>query len=666
MTPAGGPVARARGAARRWRDAHLRPSVTVVVPVFQAEPYLDECLTSLRAQTHERLQIVVVDDGSTDGSNAVYSRHAAADKRIEVVRQANHGLGAARNVGIARARGDYLTFLDADDSLPPRAYERMVDCLEESRSDFVTGGVLRVASGRRSTPSWIREVHASERRGISIDDFPRAVMDVIACNRMFRTSSWRSLGLAFPEGVAYEDHVPMMAAYVRGRFDVLAETTYLWRIREDRTSIGQQKHTVSNLRDRLEAKRAARAVLEAEASPVVLATWQARVLDMDLRLFIDEVPAVDDEYWSVLRDGVREHVERATPEVWADVRVEQRLRAWLVAHDHRPEVETLVRRAAEGERVVSGRVEGSAVVVRADLPHEVEPPAWLLEAGERELELTVALRALQLEGATAVLLLAPKVGPVVDGLADAVLTGVVTAADGTATSIVADAAAADTWHARGTTLSGVELPDLRVLRVPLASLPEVGDPWHVSVEYAVGGRTWSRRITSRDPEGSAGRLPLVAVGDRTLRLHWRARGGLAIEVVDPLQVDARVARLGEPSGRPLLVVHDATVAIDGLELVGTWRGTPARGPARLVGDFGAEIPVVVSDDAGTVRLTASWGVLPEPGVWRLRLPGSSTLAWVSAELLDRLPITVHDDADGLGVIRDTDDAPALRVALRRR
>lgn len=658
-------AARAKGAALKWRDRTFGPLVTVVVPVYQAEPYLDECLTTLRAQTHDRMQVVVVDDGSTDGSRGVYERHAAADGRIEVVRQDNRGLGAARNVGIARARGDYLTFLDADDTLPPNAYERMVAVLEETGSDFATGGVLRVSSGRRSTPAWIREVHAQARRGVRIDDFPRAVMDVIACNRMFRTSSWRSLGLSFPEGVAYEDHVPMMTAYVRGRFDVLRETTYLWRIREDHTSIGQQKHTVDNLRDRLEAKRGARAVLEAEASPTVLAAWQSRVLDMDLRLFIDEVPHVGDDYWAVLRDGVREHVDRATPQVWEDVRVEQRLRAWLVAHDHRREVESLIARSAAGERVVHGRVEGSEVVVRADVPDAVLPPPELLRVGERELGLVVSLRSLRVDGDHLVLVLAPHVGPVVDGVQDATLTAVLVGPGGAERRVVAAPADAATWERHGVPLAGSPWPDLRVLRLGLDDVPE-GGPWAVETEYAVGGRTWRGPITSRDPDGDAGRPDPVLATDRALVPRWRARSGLSVEVVRPSEEAPLPTASGAPDERPLLVVDDAQVTPHGVRLEGSWRGSPASGSVELVGDLGATLALAVHE-AGEdrVALEATWDELPPAGVWRLAAGGPGARAWVAPALLARLPLVVPAEGTRLGVIRDTDEAPALRIVARK-
>ena len=131
-------------------------------------------------------------------------------------------------------------------------------------------------------------------------------MDVIACNRMFRRSFWDGIGLTFPEGVAYEDHAPMMTAYVRATtFDILRAVTYYWRIRENQTSIGQQKRQTQNLKDRVRAKEDAAEVLKAYASAKVRDAWLQRVLDLDLTGFINQVEVTDQAYWEVLSHAAR-------------------------------------------------------------------------------------------------------------------------------------------------------------------------------------------------------------------------------------------------------------------------------------------------------------------------------------------------------------------------
>ncbi len=104
----------------------MLPVVTVIIPAYNAEKYLDECIGSVAGQSHGALQIVVVDDGSTDGSAEICRRWERADSRVSVARQPNAGLSAARNRGLDIAEGEYVAFVDADDVLHPMFVERML------------------------------------------------------------------------------------------------------------------------------------------------------------------------------------------------------------------------------------------------------------------------------------------------------------------------------------------------------------------------------------------------------------------------------------------------------------------------------------------------------------------------------------------------------------
>ena len=104
--------------------------VSVVIPAYNAAATLDETLRSLRSQTHHALEIIVVDDGSTDDTRAIAERHAAIDCRVQVVTQDNAGVAAARNTGWRRARSDLIAFVDADDLSAPTRIERQIRVLE--------------------------------------------------------------------------------------------------------------------------------------------------------------------------------------------------------------------------------------------------------------------------------------------------------------------------------------------------------------------------------------------------------------------------------------------------------------------------------------------------------------------------------------------------------
>lgn len=111
------------------------PIISVIIPVYNAEKSLDTCLQSIVEQSVGDLEIICVDDGSTDGSYEKLAGWQQKDDRIKVLRQENKGGGAARNLGLAKAAGEYIHFLDSDDSLQPKAYEHMYNKIRNTKAD---------------------------------------------------------------------------------------------------------------------------------------------------------------------------------------------------------------------------------------------------------------------------------------------------------------------------------------------------------------------------------------------------------------------------------------------------------------------------------------------------------------------------------------------------
>ncbi|AQP45753.1 glycosyltransferase family 2 protein [Tessaracoccus flavus] len=113
-------------------------TVSVIVPVYNAEAHLPKCLASLAGQTYRDLEIILVDDGSTDRSLQMLEAFAAEDTRARVVTQKNAGVSRARNVGLASAQGDYVSFVDSDDWLEPETYASVVGAFDGNDIDFVS------------------------------------------------------------------------------------------------------------------------------------------------------------------------------------------------------------------------------------------------------------------------------------------------------------------------------------------------------------------------------------------------------------------------------------------------------------------------------------------------------------------------------------------------
>lgn len=317
-----------------------RPVVSVVVPAYQVEGFLAEALDSVLSQSYRELEVVVVDDGSTDGSGEIADRYAAEDPRVHVVHQANAGLGAARNVGVRHATGDYLAFADSDDLVLPGAYGALVTALERSGSDLAVGAVERLEGTRRFRGPLMRENHQASRASVGVEEAPLMLADVFAWNKVYRRSFWDAEGLAFPEGVRYEDQPALTRALVAARFDVLTDPVYLWRVRSDGSSISQQRSDLRDLEDRVLTKRWSTEVVLARTSPAVHAVWFHRVLPIDMPEYFRAVPGCSAEFWTTLRSGMAEFWGPHTmPFERTGLLPRHRIMGWLVAEDRRADLE---------------------------------------------------------------------------------------------------------------------------------------------------------------------------------------------------------------------------------------------------------------------------------------------------------------------------------------
>lgn len=357
---------------RRRTAPVQQPLLSVVVPAYQVQDYLPQCLDSLLSSTHPVLDVVVVDDGSTDRTGAIADDYARRDDRIRVVHTENHGLGAARNEGLRHTFGELIAFADSDDIVPPTAYAAMVASLAGSGSDFVTGSIVRMEADDLVEPPWMRRLHRPARTGIRIEDHPELLGDVFAWNKVFRRSWWDAQRLTWPEGIRYEDQPTTTLAYLHGRIDVLPDIVYHWRIRADGSSITQQRDSLADLTDRFTTKRMALTSVAAYGSATVRSTFLDRVLPGDLWRYFDAIPGCTDEWWQSLRGLVTEFWGDRHSLLHSGLPPVYRLTGWLVEKNRRTDataVMTYRRRMADAP--IPRRDDGARQLL--DLPHPVLP-----------------------------------------------------------------------------------------------------------------------------------------------------------------------------------------------------------------------------------------------------------------------------------------------------
>lgn len=120
----------------------MEPLVSVIIPAYNAEHYIEKCLTSFLSQTHKNLEIIVINDGSQDNTAIILAHYAAHDSRIQIITQDNHGVSYARNAGLKAANGEYITFADADDYVDETYTETLLRNICQENADIACCGII--------------------------------------------------------------------------------------------------------------------------------------------------------------------------------------------------------------------------------------------------------------------------------------------------------------------------------------------------------------------------------------------------------------------------------------------------------------------------------------------------------------------------------------------
>jgi glycosyltransferase involved in cell wall biosynthesis len=306
-----------------------QPDVSVIIGAYEAMPYLTDCLASVEAQTIDpgRVEVITVDDGSTDGTGEYLEEFAArAAMPVTVIRQENSGgPSGPRNVGLGRAVGRYVFFLDADDRLGPEALERMVAAADRNGTDVVLG---RVEGVNRGAPRsmWHRTLERT-------DVFSSNIKFTLSAQKLFRRELLERHGMRFDESLRTgEDALFTMEAYLRADgVSVIADHTCYYLVgRED------GKHVTKSGSYTLRFD-SARALMELITRLVPAGPRRDTLL---VRPFvITLLPQFGPKYLSDSEEVRRHKFELAkplldtyyTPEVAALLRVHERLRLHLVA-----------------------------------------------------------------------------------------------------------------------------------------------------------------------------------------------------------------------------------------------------------------------------------------------------------------------------------------------
>lgn len=180
------------------------PKVSVIIPVYNVEKYLRECLDSVINQTLNDLEIICINDGSTDGCLDILNEYASRDSRIRIINKENGGLSAARNDGIMQATGEYIGFVDSDDWISPDFYENLYSAAVKYKADIACGDLYRTGNG---LDYYIVRYKKTKVAKSLYDKFAMAYLPKhnYVMNRIYDRMKLQKKKLLFEEGILFED-----------------------------------------------------------------------------------------------------------------------------------------------------------------------------------------------------------------------------------------------------------------------------------------------------------------------------------------------------------------------------------------------------------------------------------------------------------------------------
>lgn len=225
-------------------------TISIIVPVYNVEKYVSECLDSILNQTYEDIEVIVIDDGSTDNSGRICDEYQEKDSRIKVFHQENKGLSAAKNAGIENASGKYLMFIDSDDTITTDMCEKLMNAAINNDVDMVLCNVLYVNEENQTltdVPDSYKKLNDCTMTG---REFIKSLCDnynvafVISCNKLYKNEILRDF--RFIEGLFEEDEAGIHhIAHKCKKIVFVSDVCYLYRQRNG--SIMNRQHNLKKL-----------------------------------------------------------------------------------------------------------------------------------------------------------------------------------------------------------------------------------------------------------------------------------------------------------------------------------------------------------------------------------------------------------------------------------
>lgn len=324
------------------------PKLSIIVPIYNVENYLEDCLNSLLNQQYNNFEVIMVNDGSTDNSEEIMHKFSNKYDNFYAFTKENGGLGQARNFGVKYATGEYIAFVDSDDIIVEGSYKLMMETILKTDSDFIIGNVVRFNSTKEYPSVLHKKVFSETKLKTNIYKSPELLYDTTAWNKIYKMSFWKKHNFKFPEGMLYEDiPVTQPAHFLANSVDVLPNIIYKWRARDfGDQSITQKRTEISNLVDRIKAVTMVDNFFKKENKNIphhIVVEKDYKVLSIDLLVYLNQLPNANDEYIKTYLDLVSNYLKSVSKEALLRLKVIDKMKYYFVLQKDKEKVLELIK-----------------------------------------------------------------------------------------------------------------------------------------------------------------------------------------------------------------------------------------------------------------------------------------------------------------------------------
>ena len=321
------------------------PKISVIIPVYNTENYLEECLDSILNQTFKEFEVICIEDKSTDNSANILKDYAEKDERVKIIfNEENIGQAESRNKGIEEACGEYISFIDSDDKIDLEAYEKLYNFSKESNQDLILFDTVRYGDKGEIWPSTlhIKSIQGEKIEKTNILEHEEFIYDTGPWNKLIKTSFLKNSNIRFINKL-YEDLLFSMELFIStNSVGVYPEVKYYWRKRRNKLnkSVTQDRTNIKNIKDRIFIINEIWDLFDSsEKYKCLLNPYYCKLLDIDFRVYINQIDKGDEEYRHLILNEIKPMLKEIPEEAFECLNSQEKLRYELLIKE---DIENLI------------------------------------------------------------------------------------------------------------------------------------------------------------------------------------------------------------------------------------------------------------------------------------------------------------------------------------